>query len=209
MRVAIMAYLLHRGTGYRAAGVSAYIAGIVEHLPLASPQHQYIALHGRDAWVPAGVQSVPSPLPTMRPAVRILWEQTGAIRDARVARADLFHGPVNVVPLLSGLPRVVTIHDLAFLRHPERFRRGRVLYLRAMVAASVRGSRHTIAVSEITRQDLIALLGTPAQGITVVPPGVGSQFAPIPPDGIDTFRRSLFEGRPFILHVGTLEPRKN
>ncbi len=209
MRVGLVAYLLHDGKSYRAAGVSTYIRQLLTHLPRVRPDLECLAFHGSDGTPPPGLTSAPSLLPTVNPSIRIVWEQLGLPFEAWTRQIDLVHGIVNVVPLLSPIPAVVTVHDLAFLRHPERFHHRRALYLRTAVTASVRRARHVIAVSASTRDDLVELLKLPGDSITVVHPGVDSGFAPLGVEAVHRFRRRIFDGRPFILHVGTLEPRKN
>lgn len=209
MRVGLLAYLMHSGADYRAAGVSTYARELLSHLAQAEPAHEYLAFHGSDSRSVPGVQSVVSPLPTVRAPIRIAWEQLGFPWQALAAGIDVVHGMVNVVPLLARQPSVVTVHDLAFLRHPERFPRAKTVYLRSAVHASVRRSRHIIAVSESTRRDVVELLAVPEECVTVIYPGVASTFRPLIHEDVESFRQSVFGGRPYILHVGTLEPRKN
>jgi glycosyltransferase involved in cell wall biosynthesis len=97
------------------------------------------------------------------------------------------------------VPLVVTVHDLAVLRHPETFNLWTRRYSRSFVPRVVQAARIVIAVSEFTKRELVELLGTPEEKIRVVPNGVASVFSP---DG-DT------EPGDYVLAVGTLEPRKN
>jgi glycosyltransferase involved in cell wall biosynthesis len=148
-------------------------------------------------------------LPTERPLVRILWEQTGLPFQAHHLKVDVLHGTVNVLPVASRKTKVVTVHDLAFLRYPERFRRTKAEYLRVAVSRSVRNATRVIAVSQHTRRDIVDLLNVRPDQVAVVYQGIDSQFCPLPPMQIEQFRREKFDGRPYLLHVGTLEPRKN
>jgi len=189
--------------------VSVYGRNLLAALPLVDPQVDYIAFHGRDAPSPDGVSSVLSPLPTWRAPVRILWEQSGLIWQTGARRLDLLHGLVNVLPIARLAPSVVTVHDLSFMRHPERFSTSKALYLRAAVSSSVRRAARVMAVSRNTRDDLVSLLGVDATRIDVVYPGVDPSFRPRADHELESFRQRRSGERPYIVHVGTLEPRKN
>jgi glycosyltransferase involved in cell wall biosynthesis len=205
----VSAYLLHSGADYRAAGVSLYTHNLLMYLPAARPEHEYVAFQGKDGPGVSGTRPIVSPVPTRNPVARILWEQSGLPLAAGRLRVGLLHGTVNVVPLAFRGPTVVTVHDLSFLRLPERFPRSKAVYLKTAVALSSRSASHVIAVSRHTRRDLVELLGLPQEKITVVYSGAASAFRPMPETERAAFRQAHFEGRPVILHVGTLQPRKN
>jgi glycosyltransferase involved in cell wall biosynthesis len=209
MRVGLAAYLLHGGADYRAAGVSRYAQCLAARLPLVCPQHEYILFHGADAPPVENLRSVVSPVPTVLPVIRLVWEQTGLPVQAARAHVDLLHGTVNVVPVMSGKPVVVTVHDLSFIRFRDRFPVAKAAYLRAAVALSTRRAAVVIAVSEATRRDLIELLGVPEDRVIVVPEAAAEIFRRLPREDVRSFRAGVFGGRPYILHVGTLQPRKN
>jgi glycosyltransferase involved in cell wall biosynthesis len=115
------------------------------------------------------------------------------------ADADVLHCPTFRGPFRARQPLVVTVHDLAVLRHPEWFNRWTGLYSRLAVPRVVAAATRVIAVSEFTKRELVALLGIDAGKIRVVPNGVADVFTA---DG------DRAEGD-YVLAVGTLEPRKN
>ena len=105
---------------------------------------------------------------------------------------------------------MLTVHDLIFERYPEHHTRRNTLFLKQAMPVFVRAASHIIAVSQQTRRDLIELYATPAEKITVVYEGIDAGFAPAAADGdcACALRRYSPE-RPYLLMVGTLEPRKN
>jgi glycosyltransferase involved in cell wall biosynthesis len=115
------------------------------------------------------------------------------------AGADVLHCTTFRGPLRARDPLVVTVHDLAVLRHPEWFNRWTRAYSAFAVPRVVRAASRLIAVSEFTKHELVDLLRIPADRIHVVPNAVEDVFTP---DGPTT------EGD-YVLAVGTLEPRKN
>lgn len=203
--------LLSVAQSYRSAGVSGYIRQLLLHLPAATPGWQ---LH---AFLPA--QPFASPTgwqvhhttrwDTRRPVQRILWEQLALPAAARSARLDLLHGPVNVNPLFSACPSVVTIHDLSFMRYPQAFPPLKRAYLRRQVQLSVRAARRVIAISKATQHDLVTLFGVDPARIDVVYNGVDAAFSAGAPHEVEEFRARRGLPARYILHLGTLEPRKN
>jgi glycosyltransferase involved in cell wall biosynthesis len=112
---------------------------------------------------------------------------------------DLLHCPSFRGPPAARVPLVVTVHDVAVLRHPEWFNRWTRTYSRVAVPRVVAAAERLIAVSEFTKRELVALLRVPEAKIVVVPNAVEETFTPDGPraDG------------DYVLAVGTLEPRKN
>ncbi len=123
----------------------------------------------------------------------------------------MFHSPDFVLPPLRHARGVLTVHDLAFLMHPECADNRLRAYLDDVVPRSVRRADFVIADSENTRNDLVVLLGVRPDRVEVVPGGVEPRFRPVvDPDGLARARERLGVGTaPFILAVGVLEPRKN
>jgi glycosyltransferase involved in cell wall biosynthesis len=129
----------------------------------------------------------------------LAWYPILLPRAASAARVDILHCTIYRGPLRSRVPTIVTVHDLAVLRHPELFRAWTRLYGRTALGRTVRSSRRVIAVSELARREVAELCGVDPGRIDVVPNGVDSVFSSTGPAA---------EGD-YVLAVGTLEPRKN
>jgi glycosyltransferase involved in cell wall biosynthesis len=129
--------------------------------------------------------------------------------DLLSGRADLFHGPSFTLPP-SWMPRLLTVHDLSFLRYPQGAHPPLLAWLRRAVPRSLARARHVLADSESTRRDLIELLNVPAGRITVIGAGVDDHFRRIEDPGQLAAVRNRYRlpGR-FVLGLSTLEPRKN
>jgi alpha-1,3-rhamnosyl/mannosyltransferase len=129
-------------------------------------------------------------------------------RFARRSGCDLYHEP-NFIPFPCDLPAVVTVHDLSVVRHPEWHPAGRVAEYEARFLPGLAGAAHVIAGSEFTRRELAGLIGVAPERVTAVGYGVRRHIRRVGPDeyGPVLARLGLADG--FLLHVGTLEPRKN
>jgi glycosyltransferase involved in cell wall biosynthesis len=130
----------------------------------------------------------------------VWWYPVTLPRLATRERLDVLHCPTFRGPISPpSVPLVVTVHDLAVLRHPETFNQWTRRYSRSCVPRVARAASRIIAVSEFTKRELVELLGTPEGKIAVIHNGVADVFAPDGPAA---------EGE-YVLAVGTLEPRKN
>ncbi len=157
-----------------------------------------------------GFRLVQTPL-SERNLVR-LWHRLQVPLPVEVflGRLDIFHSPDFVLPPVARAVKVLTIHDLSFLRVPECADPRLRWYLGQVVPRSVRRADFLLADSESTRGDLIELLGVPPDRVQVIYGGVDPRFAPVEDaEALRRVREKYARGRPFILAVGTLEPRKN
>lgn len=209
MRVGINALLLTKNEGYRQTGVSRYVERLLSALPEAMPEDDLIAYLDKAVTAPEGVSVRRTPFAIDKPAFRVAWERAAFPALARKDRLDLFHGTVNALPSGLGCPGVVTIHDLAFLRWPEQVPARRYQYLAKAVPAAAKAARRVLTVSEATKRDVVELLGVAPDKVVVTPLGVDARFAPPSTAAVEVFRERAAIRRPYVLVVGTLEPRKN
>ncbi len=100
-------------------------------------------------------------------------------------------------------PRVITFHDLSFLHHPYFFSpKQKFWHWLQDYRAQAMAAERVIAVSEFTKSDLVNLLKIPPEKIAVIYSGVSDSFRKMP---VQDDRLNF----PYILYLGTLEPRKN
>jgi glycosyltransferase involved in cell wall biosynthesis len=124
---------------------------------------------------------------------------------------DLYHASDFVLPPVRSARSLLTVHDLSFMTVPDCADASLRNYLTRVVPRSVARAGHVLADSESTQRDLIRLLGTSPDKVTVVYPGVEARFQPQQDAAVLARvrqRYALGDG-PFVLGVGTLEPRKN
>lgn len=130
--------------------------------------------------------------------------------DLVTGPVDVFHFPDFVVPPVRHGHKVVTVHDLSFLLHPETADEGLRAYLERAVPQSVRSADFVLVDSANTENDLVVLLDVDPARIAVVYPAVDPSFRVIE-DGavLGAVRHKYNLNFPFILWVSTIEPRKN
>jgi glycosyltransferase involved in cell wall biosynthesis len=213
MNVCVNAQLISDQAGYRGAGVNNYGRQMLRALGQAAlacqTAHQVTAfVHAIELNTP-GIQLVRSRLPLERPEARIAWEQTVLPLELVRYKAQVVHGLVNVLPLATRVPGVVTVHDLSFVRAPETLPPLKRAYLAQLCAASTRRAHTVIAVSRQTADDVAHYFGVPSGKIRVIHNGVAPEFAPDGHSAQEQFRAAKGLPARYLLYLGTLEPRKN
>ena len=125
---------------------------------------------------------------------------------------DAVHGTHFVLPASRCARRVLTVHDVIYLRRPDLYADGRLnaYGYRYLLGHSLRRARRVLASSECTRRDLVELCGVKEEKVWVVPLGRDPGFGPLP----EALRRPVLERhgitrRYALFPVGTFEPRKN
>jgi len=147
--------------------------------------------------------------PRPRP-LRLAWEQTGLPLRLRRGSVAVHHGPHYTMPVLAPVPAVVTVHDLTFVDHPEWHEPAKVLVFRQAIALARRRAAVVVCVSDATARRL-RQTGPVAGRLLVVPHGVDHRrFRPDEPEpGADERTlAALGVRRPYLLFLGTIEPRK-
>jgi glycosyltransferase involved in cell wall biosynthesis len=140
-----------------------------------------------------------------------LWTHIGLGRALARERPDVLFVPAHVLPLLHRGRSVATVHDLGFRFYPRAHPPLARCYLELSSRLAAHRATRLIAVSHSTARDLQRLYRVPAERIRVVYEGVGPQFRPLRDrQMLAEVRRRYGLGRePYLLAVGTLQPRKN
>jgi glycosyltransferase involved in cell wall biosynthesis len=189
-------------------GPATYARELVRAL-VRTPGHDYVVFtDAPDAFAGVPVEVVQVPLASTYH--QVTWDHLalpGLVRRAGVA---LYHGTKGVLPLRARVPAVVTVHDLAVYAFPETFAWPQRWHFRLCVPPSVRRAARVIAVSEHTRQDVVARLGASPARVVAIPNGVADAFRePVAPDAVRALRSRHGLGERLVACVGTLQPRKH
>ena len=215
MKILFDARTMMRGN---ATGIPGYARNIIENLLYHDKENEYVffanSLRGGN----------PSFLHSEQRTPRVInWHIPNRLLDLslrffhapkpdRFVSADVVFNPhFNVFAASNSVRRVVTFHDLSFLRYPEFFsRREQLWHWRQDPKRQARDATHLIAVSCVAKRDLMEYYKISEKKISTIPLGINPYFsAPVDADILDAFRRTHHLENPFLLFVGTLEPRKN
>ncbi len=190
----------------RLTGTERYSLRITEALLTVGTEHRYRLYLNREKAVPialpphAELCSIPFPR---------LWTHARLSVELRRRPVDVLFVPAHVVPLFAPGPVVVTIHDLGYRYEPEAHPWHSRLYLEWSTRWSVRRATRVIAISETTRNDLLRFYRVPEEKIRVIPHGVDPHFTPQPLEAQHRARGRYGLRGPYVLYVGTIQPRKN
>lgn len=210
-------------------GVGRYVQALVRHLPKAAADagggalRWLVARHGAAELARVGLPPEPPPRVDAEPPGgatvtlslpgRVLTRAWVEARQPRLPgwllrQLDLVHATSAAVPPVRGRPLIATVHDVAFRRFPDAYpASGRHFHERAARIVAAEAAR-ILVPSAATARDLTDLYGVEPARITVTPLGAEPPPAPDPAKARSLLDRLGVRG-PFLLAVGTLEPRKN
>jgi len=168
----------------------------------------------------AGVSAHAVAAGQLRWRLSALGSQIGRIPQRAVTRSlraisaptipALYHATEHLLPHIPHRhPSVLTVHDLIFERFPQHHTRRNVAFLRFALPRFVSAADAIIAVSNHTRNDLVELYKVPPAKITVIHEGIDAHFRQRPQADVARVKQLYSPDRPWLLMVGTLEPRKN
>ncbi|MCC6796001.1 MAG: glycosyltransferase family 4 protein [Candidatus Hydrogenedentes bacterium] len=125
--------------------------------------------------------------------------------------ARIAHNFSHQVPATSRAIKVVTVHDLSMFRHPGTHTARAVEVQQTLLRSTAKRAGHIVAVSESCKSELIDVLHVPADRIHVIHNGVNTaEFdAPFDARRVNELRQTHNIQGDYIIHLGTLEPRKN
>ena len=154
---------------------------------------------------------MPSELDSVKPPRALqgikghLWEQ---LYLPGQLRRRLLWSPGNTGPIAVSR-QVLTVHDAASLDHPEWFERKFALWYATLLPRLVRKVRAIITVSAFSKERIVRLTGVAPDRVQVISNGVDRRFHPVDTKSVEQVRRVHGLNGPYILFVGSLEPRKN
>lgn len=210
LRIGINARLLQKG---RKEGIARYIFETTRCMIEKHPEHEFVFFFDRD-YDPAYVdypnaKAVKIGLPARHPVLFKLWFDYSLPPAIKAHGIDvMLHGD-SYASLRSKVPYVLVSHDLAFIHYPNFISPMQRMYYDYYFPRFHRKAQSIVAVSQATKDDIIAQYHIAADKIHVGYNATPSGFQPLTEAQKQSVRNTYTEGRPYFIYLGSLHPRKN
>jgi glycosyltransferase involved in cell wall biosynthesis len=190
-------------------GVKTYSREIIKELLKVDTLNEYVLCASRD--IIDEVEAGSNVRMLSRNSRQRFWAFRTFPKLVAEAAPDVVFLPIQTFPFFRrGVHKtkiVTMIHDLAFLKYPENFTMGRKLLLTYHTRRAVALSDQLIAPSQSTKRDILAAYGVDAEKVAVIMHGSSDKFAKSTSG--EGYTQSLVADNPYMLFVGTIQPRKN
>ena len=210
MKIAIDARM-----GHERVGMGVYVSGLISHLGKIDKENEYFVIvhKGKKAdFIPRQQNFIvwETSISYENHFRRDIWEQVYLPWKLHKHRIDVYHGPSYVLPIFAKNKMVLTIYDMTLFATHDWYNPISRFRVQKLLRASAKKAHKIIAGSENSKRDIIEILRVPEEKVRVIYIGVNDMYKPIDDQHeLDSIKaRYGITGR-FVLHVGSLNPRKN
>jgi glycosyltransferase involved in cell wall biosynthesis len=191
------------------AGAGRYVVEIARRLPARGIETTLVTRRSDTRrWTEWSPEARVVPLVPNARVPRLVYEAWRMGQSATARGVDVWHAPHYTMPHRAAVPVVVTVHDLTFFTNPEWHERAKVEFFKRAIRYAAAHAAVLICVSDLTASLLDHFVPTHAP-VVVAPHGVDlERFSPDERDDDAMLAPLGLADTPFILFVGTVEPRK-
>jgi glycosyltransferase involved in cell wall biosynthesis len=196
-------------------GIGNYVGGLIRWLPEIQAQHEYF-LYSNQA---IGMSPL-SPGTALQQRIDdsfgscpgALWLLGRLASLAKRDDLDVFWASTTILPY--GLPasvlKIVTVHDLVWLRYPETTTRYNLFLQKAFARRGIAEADIVLVNSRSTQEELVQTLAIPFAKTRVIYPIISEIYKPQPPEEAARYISATYKvPNRYMATVGTVEPRKN
>lgn len=215
MKIAInCSYFLPKG-----GGIKEYIYNLVKNLTTVDNKNEYIFYVFQDKlhyWkekmgTHLNVKTIP-----FNSSQRIKIATIGHLfwyKEIKKEKIDIFHSPFFHLPLKINSKKVVTVHDVRFVKYPKTYSFKRYIYLKLAVPLSLKKADKIITISQFTKDEIVDAFNIPHQKAHVIHEAIDQnrfRKGNVPSDKqINILKKYKLDAKNYLLTVGHIEPRKN
>jgi len=137
------------------------------------------------------------------------WFEKSIPKVLKKIKADIFVSPDGYISLQTKIPQLAVIHDLAFIHRPNDIDYISRKYYQYYFKKFAQQAKRIATVSEFSKDDIIKQYGINTSKIDVVYNGANENFKPLNQEEILETKKTFTDGKPYLVSVGALQPRKN
>lgn len=194
-------------------GVGQYSFHILRNLVLTHPEDQFHFFFDRP-YDPKFIFAenvrphVISP-PARHPILWYLWFEYQLPKYLKRIQANVFFSPDGFASLRSNTPTLLTCHDLAYINYPDHIKCSHLIYSKCFIPKFLKKAARISCVSTSVTQEITDHFKICPEKIFVASNAANPSYKPISKKQKSNFQKTISEGCPYFLYLGSIHPRKN
>ncbi len=210
MRILVNTRLLIKN---RLEGIGWFTLETMKRITQKRPNDEFIFVSDRkthsDFVFADNIQRIKMGWPARRPFLWKLWFENTIPKAIKKCKPDVFLSPDGYLSLSANVKQLPVIHDINFEHHPEWLPKNYSKYYRKYFPQFAQKAKRVATVSEYSKQDIAKTYGIDDSNIDVVYNGYNTIYEPLPIEKQQEVRKKISNGKPYILFIGSIHPRKN